>query len=133
MTRPAVRLPEEHRRQIVQHCVAAKPNEGCGLFAVHGDEIVRIYPTKNLDHSPVSFTVPPEAHMAALRDAESNGWALGGSFHSHPRGPAIPSSVDVDRALDPEWIYLVIGLDGEPELRAWSIVGGKITEVPTKT
>ncbi len=131
MTRPAVRLPEELRQQIVQHCLAELPNEGCGLFAVDGADIVRVYETSNLDESPVSFTVPPEAHIEALMDADSNDWTLGGSFHSHPNGPAIPSSIDASRALDPEWVYLVVGLAGEPEVRMWSIAGGLVTEVPT--
>ena len=69
MTRPAVRLPEELRQQIVQHCLEELPNEGCGLFAVDGADIVQVYPTSNLDDSPVSFTVPPEAHIEALTDA----------------------------------------------------------------
>ena len=44
MTRPAVRLPEELRQQIVQHCLAELPNEGCGLFAVDGAELAQPRP-----------------------------------------------------------------------------------------
>ena len=94
---------------------------------------MRIYPTANLDNSPASFTVPPEAHIDALTNAESNGWTLGGSFHSHPNGPAVPSSVDAERALESDWVYLVVGLVDEPEVRAWSIADGLVTEVPTTT
>lgn len=112
MTRPAVHLPEHCRQQIIDHCLAELPNEGCGLLAVDAGSVVAVYPTTNADASPVSYTVPPEEHYAALIDAESRGWELGGVFHSHPRGPAQLSGVDKARALEPDWVYVVVGLGG---------------------
>lgn len=129
MTRPAVRLSEDLRRRIVDHCLAEAPNEGCGLLAMQGNEVVKIYPTRNLDGSPVSYTIPPEEHFAALTEAESKGWELGGVFHSHPSGDARPSMIDVQRALEPEWAYLVVGLRGGSVVRAWSIRDGVVDEV----
>jgi proteasome lid subunit RPN8/RPN11 len=73
--------------------------------------------------------VPPQDHYAALVDAESHGWQLGGVFHSHPSGPATMSSVDVDRALEADWVYLVVGLEGEVELSAWR--GGAPVDLET--
>jgi proteasome lid subunit RPN8/RPN11 len=106
---------------MVAHCLDALPNEGCGLFAVDGGRVVEFYPTDNSDRSPRRFTVPPEQHYAALEAATSNGWALGGSFHSHPGGRARPSPADIAGALDPDWVYIVIGLRSEPEVRGWRI------------
>ncbi len=124
-----LRLPERLRIEIIAHCLAATPNEGCGLFALEEDEITEIYPTANADPSPTGYTVPPEEHFAAIEDAESKGYVIGGSFHSHPTGPARPSVVDAMRALDPEWRYLVVGLRGEPEVRAWRFLNGEAREV----
>jgi proteasome lid subunit RPN8/RPN11 len=88
--------------------------------------VTRIYPTRNADASPTSYTIPPEEHYAALIDAESNGWALGGVFHSHPNGPAALSRVDLDRALEPDWVYVVVGLgDDEPDLSVTRIGKGE--------
>lgn len=129
MTRPAVRLPDELLGRIIEHCRSEAPNEGCGLLAMDGDEVVEVYATANLEGSPVSYTIPPEEHFAALTDAESKGWELGGVFHSHPTGPARPSMIDVQRALDPDWVYLVVGLGGEPEVRAWAIKDGNLDEI----
>ncbi|MGD2101223.1 MAG: M67 family metallopeptidase, partial [Acidimicrobiia bacterium] len=112
MTRPAASLPEDLRRQIVEHCQSELPNEGCGLLAMDGDEVVALYPTANADRSPTSYTIPPQEHFDALVDAESRGWRIGGVFHSHPNGPAEMSSVDLERALDPKWVYVVVGLAG---------------------
>lgn len=117
---PVVDLPEELRQQILDHCLAALPNEGCGMLAMDGDRVVRVYPTGNDDASPVSYTIPPQEHFDALTDAESHGWRLGGVFHSHPHGPARMSGTDLARAIEPGWIYLVIDLGGEkPVVTAW--------------
>lgn len=129
MTRRAVHLPEDLADHIVTHCLASLPNEGCGLFAMDGNRIVRVYPTSNTSASPVSYTVPPKEHFAALEDAESSGWRLGGVFHSHPYGSAEMSIIDHQEAVEPEWIYLVVGMEGEPEIRAWRMHEGDIAEV----
>lgn len=133
MTRPAVRLPEELADRIVAHCLAELPNEGCGLFAIAGDgRVVAVYPTSNEAATPVSYTVPPEEHHAALVDAESAGWRLGGVFHSHPYGSAELSMIDLQAAIEPEWVYLVVGLRGEPEIRGWRVRDRGIEEVEVR-
>ena len=125
-----LRLPEGLRRQIIEHCLSELPNEGCGLIASDDkDRLTAVYPTRNADGSPTGFTVPPEDHYAALEDAESRGWELAGVFHSHPRGPARPSMTDVLAANDPQWIYLVVGLEPKPEVRAWRIRDAEVKEV----
>lgn len=90
------------------------------MLAMDDDRIVEVYPTANEDASPISYTVPPQEHFDALVDAESQGWRLGGVFHSHPRGPARPSKTDMARLTDSEWIYLVVDLGGEdPAVTGW--------------
>lgn len=113
MTRPVASLSEEVSRQIIDHCISELPNEGCGLLAVEGERVVGVYPTSNGDASPNSYTVPPQEHYDALVDAESRGWHIGGVFHSHPNGPAEMSMTDLERALEPEWLYVVVGLGGD--------------------
>lgn len=113
-------LPDPLRREIVAHCVAALPNEGCGLLAMDGDRVVHVYPTGNEDRSSLSYTIPAAEHFDALTHAEGNGWDLEGAFHSHPRGPAAMSETDLERALSPGWLYVVVGLGGsEPVLAGW--------------
>ena len=129
MTTRVVRLTDQHRRQIVEHCEAWQPNEGCGLIAMDGDTVTAVFPTDNELASPTGFTIPPQQHLDALLDAEASGWRLGGVFHSHPNGPPVPSEIDIYAALDPEWIYLVVGLAGGVQIRAWSIANGKVAEI----
>lgn len=113
MTRPAAFLPDDLRLEIIEHCRGELPNEGCGLVAVRDGVVVRVYPTGNVDRSPVSYTVPPEEYLAAIMDAEQNGWDIGGVFHSHPKGPAQMSATDLDRALEPGWTYFVVGFGSD--------------------
>lgn len=112
-------LTEEHRRQMIDHCVESLPFEGCGLLAVSEDEILAVYPTANADHSPVAYTVPPGEHYEAVMDAESRGWEINGVFHSHPQGPPVLSLTDLEELVHPSWLYVVIGLADRPTLRAW--------------
>lgn len=126
----SLRLPEGLRRRIIDHCLEALPNEGCGLIASDTPgRVVEIYPTANSEASPTGYTVPPEEHFAALEDAESKGWELSGVFHSHPDGTARPSLTDVMTANDPTWVYLVVGLRSAPVVRAWRIRRQNVDEV----
>jgi len=127
-----VRLTRDIRDAVIAHARAAMPEEGCGLLARDDTGLVcHAYFLANVEQSPVRFTVDPDGHFAALRHAESNGWHLGGDFHSHPRSGAMPSRTDVAGALDPEWLHLIVGLGAAtPELRAWRIAAGAVREEP---
>ena len=127
-----MRLPRDIAEVVIAHLAAAVPEEGCGLLAIDdAGEVRHAYCLDNLDRSPVRFTVDPDGHFAALRHAESNGWKVGGAFHSHPRSAAVPSRTDIARALDPEWVHLIVGLGGQtPQVRAWRIRDGEVTEEP---
>ncbi len=123
-------LPSGLRERIIAHCLAGLPNEACGLIASDSSgSIVAVYPTGNEQPSPVTYTIPPGDHYAALRDADAHGWELSGVFHSHPNGPARPSVVDLASAPDPTWIYLVVDMRGEPTIRAWRIHYSQALEV----
>jgi proteasome lid subunit RPN8/RPN11 len=117
---------------MIEHCVAAAPLEACGLLAADAQGLAaRAYCLSNTDASPVSYTLDPSEHIAALHDAEADGLRLAAVFHSHPAGPPLPSATDVRLALEPEWLYLIVGLAGpEPAVRGFEIVGGVVAEVP---
>lgn len=121
---------------MVRHCHAVAPEEACGLLAADSTGMaIKAYCGTNLDASPVSYTLDPSEHITALHDAERHGWHLAAVFHSHPNGPAIPSRTDVTRALEPEWLYIIIGLmePGRPSVRGFRIVDGMVTEEPIVT
>jgi proteasome lid subunit RPN8/RPN11 len=54
-----------------------------------------------------------------------------GSYHSHPRSPAEPSQTDINLAGDwPDWLYVIVSLGGEPNVRAWWLREGRVDEEP---
>ena len=120
-------LAEGIRTAILAHAGACHPNECCGLIASDANGNVRFaYPLTNAERRPDRYTVDPEEHYGALMHAESCGWEISGVFHSHPNGPAMPSAVDVERALDPDWAYVIT--DGT-DVRAFRIESGAVEEI----
>jgi proteasome lid subunit RPN8/RPN11 len=120
-------LPDQIRRAILVHAANCAPDECCGLLASDGDGRIRFaYPLTNVNPSPVTYTLDPDEHFAAFNHAESMGWEISGVFHSHPMSPATPSMVDVQAALEPEWVYLIAAPD---EVRAFRIQDQEISEI----
>lgn len=122
-----LRLPDQIRWAILAYADHCAPDECCGLLAVDGEGQIRFaYPLTNADPSPISFTVDPDEHFHALRHAESMEWEIAGVFHSHPGGTSMPSMIDVQSALEPEWIYLIAAPN---EIRGFHIRAGEIEEI----
>ena len=131
-TVPAVELPDQIREAMVAHARFAAPEEACGLLAADADGRLRMaYCLTNLDASPDAYALDPSEHIKALHHAERHGWRLAGVYHSHPQGTAVPSPTDVAKALEPEWLYAIVGLAGaEPEVRGFQIRDGRVAEEP---
>jgi proteasome lid subunit RPN8/RPN11 len=124
-------LPVEIRRAMVAHGLFSLPEEACGLLAADEEGRLRMaYCLSNADRSPATYTLEPQEHFRALRHAETCGWHLAGVFHSHTHSPAYPSPTDVAQALEPNWLYVVVGLADRdaPEVRGYWIRDGKIEE-----
>lgn len=132
-----LRLPEPIVQRIVDHCLASRPNEACGVLAAHDGEVVEVYEMRNAAGSPVRYALDPAEQLRVYRDIEQHGWELGGVFHSHTRTEAYPSPTDV-RLASEDVPYLIVSLAGEPpELRAFRIIKefwtddhGEIVELP---
>ncbi|MBA2327542.1 MAG: M67 family metallopeptidase [Actinobacteria bacterium] len=90
-----------------------------------------VYPCANSEASARTYTVDSRDLIKAMRDAESRGDQLVGVFHSHTHTDAYPSPTDVEQAMEPGWIYVIVSLrDGDPVLRAYRIRDGQVAEVP---
>jgi proteasome lid subunit RPN8/RPN11 len=115
---------------MLVHARNCHPEEACGLLAMDPEDRVRmVYPLTNAEHSESAYTVEPTEHFGALRHAESRGWEIRGAFHSHPHSDAYPSATDIELAVSPNWLYVLVGMNGSrPELRGFRIVGGVVGE-----
>lgn len=128
-----LRLSEDVSLQMVGHCFDGLPLEACGLLG--GDpetgKASRCYPTRNDAASARVYTVNGTDFLKADRDAEAQGMAIIGVFHSHTHTDAYPSPTDVAQAPDPTWHYVLVSLrDIAPVVRSYRIEDGKIAEEP---
>jgi proteasome lid subunit RPN8/RPN11 len=127
----ALVIDDAMRACVVAHVRAALPNEGVGLLGVAwrdaaGGRIAEarhFYPGTNFRASPVRFEMDRLELIAALRDIEDRGLALGAIVHSHPAGPPTPSRTDLAEAWYPEALMVIASFAApEPVLQAWQVV-----------
>ena len=124
-------IPPQIHHAMIEHARFCYPEEACGLVAMdEAGKLRMVYATTNVDRSRVRFTVAPREHYGAIKHAERQGWTVAGSFHSHPESAAFPSGRDIAGALDPEWLYFIVGLGDEmPDVRAFRIRDYQVVEV----
>jgi len=127
-----LRIPRDLHDELVAHAREDAPNECCGMVAVEADRAVQVFRARNLDASPVRYTLDPRDQIRIDRQIEEAGWTLGAIYHSHTRSDPEPSQTDINRAIEPQsrtpWfpgaLYIIIGVQHvEPDVRAWAIEG----------
>lgn len=125
-----LKLRRSQVEEIIEHVQSEAPLEAGGLLAGHGTSVERVYAMKNADQSEITYRLDPEEQYRVFVEIENDGRELIGIYHSHPESQAYPSSRDVDMSYYPEAIYLIVSLtgDGLPEIRAFRIRNGAITE-----
>jgi proteasome lid subunit RPN8/RPN11 len=117
---------------MLEHARAEFPNEACGMLASRNGTVVRTYTMQNADASPVSYRIDPQEQLRVMMEIDDQGYDLGAIFHSHTRTRAYPSPTDVRLAAYPDTLYVIVSLadPAQPDVRAYRIVEGKVTEEP---
>ena len=121
-----IAIPAEVLEQIGRHARVTYPEECCGaLLGEASGESARVRRAEALVNRSTQergrrYVVSPEDYGRVERNAEKEGLALLGFYHSHPDHPAIPSDFDREHAL-PFFHYVVMAVPGgEPgEARSW--------------
>jgi [CysO sulfur-carrier protein]-S-L-cysteine hydrolase len=131
------RLPGAMRDELVAWSRQALPNEACGILAgehsaFDGGAATAFHGLRNAAASPFFYQIDPLEQlkvMLAIDDADHVVWGI---FHSHVASQPRPSATDVRLAAYPDALYLLCSLrdPDAPEVRAWTILDGTITEVP---
>jgi proteasome lid subunit RPN8/RPN11 len=70
------------------------PDESCALLLGENNIVVEILPIRNVDESPITFSIESTELVHAYNLAESKGLQVIAIFHSHPAKPS-PSSTDI--------------------------------------
>jgi proteasome lid subunit RPN8/RPN11 len=92
-------------------------------------EAVTVHRARNTAASPLKYEMDGMEQYKIQTAIEDAGQDLGAIYHSHTRSAPRPSQTDINLAFYPEALYVIVGLkDAEPEVRAFSIVDGEVTE-----
>lgn len=116
---------------MLAQVTALYPEEACGLIGGRSGHAERLYPVENILHSPVAYEMEPLQQIRAMLAIEAEGMELLAIYHSHPDGPARPSSSDVAQAYYPEQAQLIVSLAdrARPSLRAFMIADNGVREI----
>jgi len=122
-------LPQEFAQEMIAQAKGEAPYEACGIIAGKEGRAVKLYRTANAEHSTTTYRLEPEEQYRIFVEMEERGWDLWAIYHSHPAFPPYPSPRDIEQAYFPEALYIIVSLaKGEPEIRAFRIVEGKVRE-----
>ncbi|MGB0749266.1 MAG: Mov34/MPN/PAD-1 family protein [Magnetospiraceae bacterium] len=108
-----IRLPLSLRKAMYHAAQNAYPQECCGLLAGirQGNciTVTQVLPSANLAPTPeTAFEVDPQVRFDLMRAVEGTGEEMIGHYHSHPDHPAKPSARDLEKAFEPELIWVII-------------------------
>ncbi len=116
---------------MISHCKSELPLEGCGLLSGpalgYGNNCWKM---RNLDASPISFSIDDQELRNTFLEMERKGEKLTGIFHSHPTSRAYPSHQDIKYAHYPAAIYIIVSFAKKgPEVKGYKIKNGKVIPV----
>jgi proteasome lid subunit RPN8/RPN11 len=123
-------LKRAHMFTMQRHINVEAPLEACGLLGGKNGIVELVLPVKNAAGSRVRFQMDPKAQFRAIEQIESEGLEIIAIFHSHPKGPSVPSPTDIAEAS-----YRVVNIIWSKVGRRWQARGfwiedGRAAEVP---
>lgn len=115
-------LVGERRRRDVD-------GEGHDVVEQHiGDDehavVEAVHRTTNAAETPrTRYLIDPEEQLTIIESIEAAGREVVGFYHSHPRGPPVPSETDAERAAWPGYSYAICVPGERPYLGSWRWTG----------
>lgn len=114
--------------EILAHAEAGGDEEVCGVLAGQrrGDEarVEAVHRAANVADDPrTRYLIDPEEQLAIIEATEENGRDVVGFYHSHPRGPPVPSETDAERAAWQGYSYTICVPGERPYLGSWRWTG----------
>ena len=89
-----ITLLKSQKKILLRHAENTEPNESCAILFGEKNIVSEVYLTKNIENSPVNFTISSEQLIEAYGKAEEKKMEVIGIFHSHPNSEAYPSNTD---------------------------------------
>ena len=119
-------MTREQWEALVAHAREEAPNECCGYLRAADGMVEEVVRAENPRRSPYGYELDARSLLAA-NQLDDDGYQVA-IYHSHPRSPAEPSQTDINLAEYPEYLYVIVSLKDEPEVRAWRIADGGVLE-----
>jgi len=117
---PTISIERSVLAEMLAHAREAFPQECCGLLTGSGAHTLGITRATNQLSSSSAFLIPPEELFEFFRALRASGREFTGIYHSHPRGPKVPSQRDVEEFQYPRVCYWIISLaEEEPDIRCY--------------
>jgi proteasome lid subunit RPN8/RPN11 len=121
-------FPRSAYDAVLEHAEAGGEEEVCGVLAGQrrGDEarVEAVHRATNVADDPrTRYLIEPEAQLAIIEAIEENDRDVVGFYHSHPRGPPVPSETDAERAAWPGYSYAICVPGERPYLGSWCWTG----------
>ncbi len=91
-------LSNSQKTILKEHAINQSPNESCAILfgKIEGQNtmVKEVFLAKNIEDSPVNFTISNEQLIEGYKMAEEKNLDVIAIFHSHPSSDAIPSNTD---------------------------------------
>jgi len=131
MEHAAITLSSHLLSAMIDHARRELPNECCGVLIGQQGVFERVIPVTSIHPAPDSYFMSPEEQVEIFTELGNNSESFLGIYHSHPKGPSDPSSMDISLAFHPDAIYFIVSLKSkkQPEVRAFRIVKQDVTEI----
>jgi len=124
-------IPNHIFERMVEQARSEAPIEACGILAGKEGKVEKIYKMTNTNRSSDHFMMEPKEQFAVVKDIRSSGLEMLAIYHSHPETPARPSAEDIQLALTPDVIYVIISLQNStnPAMMGFLIEDGNVNDV----
>ena len=116
------------KKILTEHAENEKPNESCAILFGKDDTVSEVFLTKNIEESPVNFTISNEQLIEGYKIAEEKKIDVIGIFHSHPNSEAYPSNTD-KKFMQSNPVAWVIYSGANKDFKAY-LLESEIKEIP---
>ena len=113
----SIAIDQCHWEEMLSHIESTAPIEACGFLAGIGQTSRGVFPVSNTLQSTTRYRMAEGEMVHTIHTILEKGWDIFAIYHSHPHGPAVPSSTDISEATFPESVQLIWG----QEYRKWIV------------
>lgn len=132
-------LPEPVFAAMSSHALRCQPEECCGILfgRRRGQRVIARIASEvrncAIGNRTNTYEIDPQAVLNAVCAPRTDGNRLIGFYHSHPDGPAVPSTMD-QRLAWPDCFYVILALQpgADPGISAWRMLEGEVDMSPQR-